>query len=843
MKTSISKRSSIAVTAISRARHIGRAFFFWLLVRSGWRSPNIRVLLLLGLLAAVPEHEALAQNADTDGAPIVTRVRFTGDVRFDREELALRIRTRANRRFLGIPGFYWWLGLYRLGSERIGGRIGEAMVAVGEPPAYLDATVVRDDVERLRNYYQQEGFRRADIAARIDTVRPGRVHIDFDIQPGPPTYIRTMTVEGVDMLPLSLQRRLVQESLVPPSAVDPVSPLTYRANGARYSEPTLLEERSRILTFMLNQGYAAISRDSVRAIIIPARPDSFDVRLRIRPGERYRVGNVAINVEGPETNVAARTDTVITVSPDAGVAGGEVAVRMVGESKLRSAFLMRVLELEPGAWYRQADLLTTKRQLEATGLFGFTDILPQARDTLRLSGDGALRLPYRIELQTRPRHLLGGEAFMLQRNDVFTGTDTELGGGIGLTYENTNLFGGGEAFRLRGSGSIAGDFSEGLFTSQQAELAASLQYPYLVPPFRWVDRVFRPFNTRSQFSLTFLSARRDAIGLIIRGRGTARLRLEMQHSPTVASFFDVLDLTLSNPDTLQGFQANFLGQVLDVIEDPIQRAQIREEYTEPQVNSALRYTLRSARVHPLRRDEGYSYELAAEVGGNLLRALDGLVFTPSVVEGTLPGLRFLGGDSADDRLTYRQYTRLVADARQYRRLSPGTVWAWKALIGVAQPIGRSEIVPFDRRFYSGGATSVRGWRLRELGPGALRLAALTNSSQEAPTNILGGDIKLEFSTELRITVIRNFLKANWIPVLFADAGNVWFGPRNPGDSVGRFRFDRFYREVGVGAGIGVRLAWEFLVVRLDWAAQVHNPAGRLPGDNGRNLHFGIGHAF
>ncbi|GAB5518367.1 MAG: BamA/TamA family outer membrane protein [Rhodothermales bacterium] len=813
--------------------------FYLVLVRL-----RVAALAAFGLLLVGLGQQALAQTAvDPEEASLVTRVRFTGDVRFDREELALRIRTRANRRFLGVPGLYWWLGLYRLGSERVGGRIGKAMVAVGEPPAYLDTTVVRDDVERLRNYYQQEGFRRAEIAARIDTVRTGRVHVDFHIEPGPPTYIRTMTLDGVDGLPLNVQRRLVEESLIEARAINSEAPLVYRANGARYSEPTLLEERSRILTFMLDQGYAAISRDSVRALIVPFRPDSFDVRLRIRPGERYRVGDVAIDVQGPEADAAPRADTIITVAPDAGVAGGEVAVQMRGESKLRTSFLMRILELEPGAWYRQSDLLATKRQLEATGLFGFTDILPQAQDTVRLVADGPPRLPYRIQLQTRPRHLLGGEAFMLQRNDVFTGADTELGGGVGLTYENTNLFGGGEAFRLRGSGSIAGDFSEGLFTSQQLELAASLRYPYLVPPFRWVDRVFQPYTTRTQFSLTFLSARRDAIGLIIRGRGTARLRLEMQHSSTIASFFDVLDLTLSNPDTLQGFQTKFLGEVLEVIEDPVQRAQIREEYTEPQVNSALRYTLRSARVHPLRRDQGYSYEVAAEVGGNLLRALDDFVFTPSTLEGTLPGLRFLGGASADDRLTYRQYTRFLADARRYRPLGPNSVWAWKAIVGLAQPIGQSEIVPFDRRFYSGGSTSVRGWRLRELGPGALSLADLAGAGGDAPTNILGGDIKLELSTELRVIVVRNFLKANWMPVIFADAGNVWFGPRNPGDSAGRFRFDRFYREVGVGSGVGLRLAWEFLIVRLDWAAQVYNPAGRSAADSGRNLHFGIGHAF
>ena len=162
-------------------------------------------------------------------------------------------------------------------------------------------------------------------------------------------------------------------------------------------------------------------------------------------------------------------------------------------------------------------------------------------------------------------------------------------------------------------------------------------------------------------------------------------------------------------------------------------------------------------------------------------------------------------------------------------------------------------MPFDRRFYSGGASSVRGWGLRELGPGGASFTGAPTS--DGTTNILGGDIKLEASAELRSTFLRNTLRAKWIFALFVDAGNVWFGPRNPGfgkveggQPNGQFAFDRFYKELGVGSGLGLRIAWQYLILRFDLAYRVYDPAasgqGLFPnGLNDPTTYFGIGHAF
>lgn len=814
-------------------------------------------LLLLLIFCTVPRL-VLAQGPSgsersSDVPPIITDVRFSGNEFFSDDALALHVRTRANRRFLNLPGFTWWRWIYQLGeSGKLGEGLSRALVSGGEAPAFLDSTLIAADVERLRLFYRQEGFRSAEVKARFDTHSGGsRVRVTYQIAPGEPTYIREVRYEGIDELNAVQRQQLVRHSLLRPPRANTGENLVFRPRDQRYSEPTLSEERRRVLAFLRDQGYAAVSRDSIRAIVFPERPDSFDVTFRIDPGLRYRFGDVHFSVSGPEEGIPVKTET-FTVAGDTAGSAGIATVRIDDESKLDSDLLRRSLRFRPGDYYDQSRLLATKRRLEGTGVFSFTDIVPLAPDTTDTTGVAPL-LPHQISLRTRRRHQVRLETFLQQQNSAGVSFD-ELGTGVGITYQNLNFLGGGETFQIGLTGSVGADLGGGRsafgrssspFSSAQAEITTSLTYPYLIAPFGSLDRLLDLYDARTRLSFSLLTARRDQLRLIIRGRGAARARFELQHTPTVASLVDLLDLTLSNPDTLTGFKEVFLDDVLAVVRDSVQIRQIKEDYTQPQVNSALRYTLRSSNVNPLRRDRGYSYEASFEVGGNLLYLLDKFAFTPGTLEGTLPGLPFFRGDRRDNELIYRQYVRLLTDLRRYHRLARGRTLAWHFAVGAAQPIGNSTTIPFDRRFYAGGASSIRGWALRSLGPGSLG-------------NYQGGEIKLESGAELRARLIGSLFAAEWSGVLFADAGNVWLRPRSYANGfgeqsdAGQFKFDRFYKEIAVGSGIGVRIAWEYLIARLDLAWKVYDPTyvqdypnkGLFPyGFSRPVLHFGIGHAF
>lgn len=830
---------------------------------------RLLLLLLLVTAAVVPcaqaqdapplqqEPAVVVQGPDepvSEGRPpLVTRVRFEGNTVFPDRELARHVRTEANRRFLGIPGLTWWRWVYQLG-DALGGRLGQALMNGGEAPALLDQTLLREDAERLAQFYRQEGFREARV--EVEAVPLGleveAVSVVFHVDPGKPLYARTVTYEGLEQLEEPSKRQLAEASVLEPAAVSDSLPLQFRVVPRRYSEPELVQERQRILRFLQQAGYAAVTRDSVRALVYPRlnqteAPDSFDVTFRIQPGPRYRMGAVHFDVQGPEDGVRPRTDTV---------AGGPepVTASIRGETRLRGRLLDRALQLRPGAWYDADALQATKRRLEGTGVFAFTDInaLP---DSTYPDSAGVLYLPHRLDLRTRNRHQVRFETFLLQRSDILGSTGSELGTGVATSYENVNLLGGGETFELRVAGSVASSFdaerqSRSLLSSAQAEANTSITYPYLVGAFDGLEDRFDLYDARTRLSVSLLTARRENLRFIIRGRGAARFRLEMLHTATVSSLVDLIDVSVSSPDTLRGFQ-DFLDRIIGpddapIVTDPVQRAQIREDYTEPQVNSAVRYTFRSANVNPLRRAQGYSYEASFEVGNTIPVLLDRLVLTRDTVESSLPGLPLLRGDS-ESRLVYRPYVRLLGDFRRYWPVGEDDVVALKFIGGWAQPTGKPDVVPFDRRFYSGGASSVRGWELRELRPQPLGAVAGSTTNGDVP-NLLGGDVKLEASGELRSTVFRNVLTADWVSVFFLDAGNVWFGPRNPGEREGRFRLGTFYNQLGVGSGLGLRLAWDYLILRLDAAVKVHDPlrpgTGLFPDGLGApRLHFGIGHAF
>ncbi|MFB6248208.1 MAG: BamA/TamA family outer membrane protein [Salinibacter sp.] len=820
------------------------------------------LLILLALAGVHPVAGAAhpPRAAPDTTRPVVREVRVRGHRHFSERRLKQQIRTAPNRRVLGIPGFTWWRWIYQLGStDWMWSRLGQALRSGGEAPAYLDTTIVDGDVERLRLFYRQQGFREASVSSSIRRSDSGdRATVTFRVEPGPATYLHRVEYDGLKALSAREKRELARGTVLNAARHDARTPLTFSVVDQRFRQPLLLKERRRVLSFLQNAGYAAVSRDSIRAIVFENRapPGSLDVTFRVQTGPQYRFGDVHYRIQGPE-RAPARRDT-IDVPVDAPTGRAPIVTsRIEDETQLDLGLLRRALQFTPGTVYRRSSVLATKQRLEGTGVFTLTSLSPQFDESTVV--DSVRYLPIRIEGQTRQRHRLRMETFGLQRAGVSFGT-SEFGVGLGGVYENVNALGGGETFRLRTSGSVATSLDSTLITSRQLEGTVSLTLPYLIRPFGRFENLFDLSNARTQISVSVLTARRNDLGLRIRSRSSARLRLEMNHTPSRTSLVDVLDLSVSNPDTLSGFGNRFLDSLFVRIQDPVQRAQILQDFTQPQINTAFRYTFRSSTVNPLRRRRGHDYELSGEVGNTLPLLFDRFIFVPGTLEYSVPGLSGSAGRGPGGQLVYRPYLRGTVDLRRYVRLSQGTTLAMKLFGGMAHPTGRPTLVPFDRRFFSGGASSVRGWRLRELGPGG--------AGQRI--DFLGGDVKLESSVELRTTMLRDLLAADWVGAPFLDVGNVWFGPRNQGFSAagsggdgigtdpnpppagegpdGKFRGLEALTEVGVGAGVGLRIEWEYLVVRFDLAYRLHDPSPQnddVFSDDfgGPLLHFGIGQAF
>jgi outer membrane protein assembly factor BamA len=135
---------------------------------------------------------------------------------------------------------------------------------------------------------------------------------------------------------------------------------------------------------------------------------------------------------------------------------------------------------------------------------------------------------------------------------------------------------------------------------------------------------------------------------------------------------------------------------------------------------------------------------------------------------------------------------------------------------------------------------MRGWAPRTLGPG-------NTPAEESAFPVQMGDMRLEANAEVRFPIWGMFHGAT-----FLDVGNVWYLGRDkaqvPEDGI--FHFDKFYKQLGINSGLGLRIDITFVILRLDWGIQIHNPnrpAGERWIHNLRwkntALNFGVGYPF
>ncbi len=180
-------------------------------------------------------------------------------------------------------------------------------------------------------------------------------------------------------------------------------------------------------------------------------------------------------------------------------------------------------------------------------------------------------------------------------------------------------------------------------------------------------------------------------------------------------------------------------------------------------------------------------------------------------------LNIIGDNPFGGNLEYYRWLKFNADYRAIRPTSQYSAMAFRINTGVAYAYGDNETLPYEKFFFAGGSNSIRAWRPRRLGPGS-------SSQTDEDGNQINdfeqpGDIIIESSIEFRHKLF-GFVNG----AIFLDAGNVWtirYEEARPG---AQFQFDRFYREIAIGGGYGVRFDFSFLLLRLDTAFKIYDPS-------------------
>ena len=192
-------------------------------------------------------------------------------------------------------------------------------------------------------------------------------------------------------------------------------------------------------------------------------------------------------------------------------------------------------------------------------------------------------------------------------------------------------------------------------------------------------------------------------------------------------------------------------------------------------------------------------------------------------------------------INYSQFVKGDVDFSKSYVLDSRNKIAFHVGVGVGYPYGNAKMLPFERRYFSGGANSVRGWSVRSLGPGGMLADSVTSFADQV------GDIRLDLNLEYRTKMFWKFELAAYV-----DAGNVWMMKPDKDHKDGNFDFSRFYKEIAVSYGLGLRLDFDFFLIRFDTGMKAYNPQVRgkdrwaILNPNLKNnfaWHFAVGYPF
>jgi len=218
-----------------------------------------------------------------------------------------------------------------------------------------------------------------------------------------------------------------------------------------------------------------------------------------------------------------------------------------------------------------------------------------------------------------------------------------------------------------------------------------------------------------------------------------------------------------------------------------------------------------------------------ETAGNFLYALSNIL-----------GSEKVDGSYKFSNVRYSQYVKTEFNLTHHQIFDKNNRLVYHFDVGVGIPYGNANVIPYEKRFFSGGANSVRGWGESMLGPGIYN--RITGSSRDFNQV---GDIKLDMNMEYRAKIFKMVEGA-----LFLDGGNVWTIKDYATQQGGTFKFDTFASQIALAYGVGIRFDFSFFILRFDLGTKLYNPVlsrreqWRVnPGWDDLAFHFGIGYPF
>ena len=724
-------------------------------------------------------------------------------------QLANYLRQNANHRVLG--GLKLQLAFYNLSGKDSTNWFNRWIQRVGTPPVIYDSTLTVASAEQLHTALSNRGFMNNVVNYQVNADSAKRkARVDYDITLGAPYFIRSIDYD----IPDEELREIILE------------------DSARFNIRTgdlldfnrLDEWRQSITENLRNRGYYAFNKEYI-TFMADTAAGSKAVDLTLNTRDPYRNDHMPYYTEH-EPFYVRNVIYVTNYDPvamhdgfwgiDTVTVSGGVQVIEDETRYLRPAVLAECNHIEPGELYNAEAVTRTYRALGRLG------IIKQINIDIRPLGevDGVLMVDAFVLLQPDKSQTV---SVSLEG----TNSEGDLGFGVGVDYEHRNIFKGAEVFSAKAKvsyESISGNIS-GLINDNYSEYFTEMGLTFPKFMFPLLKQSFkRKIQASTAFTVNFDYQARPEYTRVIAG-GAWRYQWT-ERSRRLAHTLTLFDLSVISVP-------KFNKQFFDRITNPLllysyqDHLIMRMGYNFYRTNKAEMNVLQMGRFQ---RDV-FTIRANAETAGNLLYGLSRLSGQKADKDGNYKALG----------IRYSQYIKADADYAFTHYFDRRQSIAFHVGAGIAIPYGNSDVLPFEKRFYSGGANSVRGWGVRTLGPGSY------NSNNNLSNFIFQcGDIRFDVNLEYRA-------KLFWVVELglFLDAGNIWTIKDYESQPGGVFKFNKFYEQIAAAYGAGIRLDFKYFLVRVDMGMKAHNPAmGQekwpLTHPNFKRdseFHFSVGYPF
>ena len=680
--------------------------------------------------------------------------------------------------------------------------LGERIRESGEKPVIIDSSKIKLSAKQLNIYFINKGYFNNEVKYTIkyypDTIvkrgkqkikhkrKHNRGEVTYAIKLGNPYRINQFSYEVQDSLLLNYIESINAESLIKKEAI--------------YDSDKLDEERERITTYLLNNGYKFFNKEFIH-YKVDSNLNNYHVNI-ILAVQNYKVKDPVYDsiIEKKHTQYNIMR---VEIYPDFSIKANKDDFKDTLKTKdnlsiiyrknllFKPKLLYNSVRFKEGDLYSQEQVVATYKTLSQLGVFKSTSIL---FDTIN---NGCNDLVAKIRLQPAKMQTFTIATDGTHRNGL-------LGIEGRIAYSHKNIFKGAEKLNISLNGGI--EMQRLLVDEEdtQTSIEDAINISNTFNTIEFGPRISLTFPRFLFLSNVFKKAynpKTELIGIInyqkrpdfTRNKQNFSFGYVWHEKSPITYRFTPININAIKIDKSDAFE-----QKIALLNDRLLAASYQDHII---TSSKLSFIYNGQELKKKHRNMFY-FQSVLETAGNSLRALYKLTDQPLNDQGAY---EFLG-------IRFAQFAKISGDFRYYNAITKRVMVVSRIAGGIGVPLANlKEALPFEKSFYAGGANGMRAWKARTLGPGSYYDS--TRSFDKI------GDIQMEGNLELRFPI------SGWIEgALFADAGNIWLINEDSLRVGGNFKPENFVSELAIGSGFGIRMDLDFFIIRFDFAVPLKNPS-------------------